>query len=79
MIKTERGSIKISPSRFTRDVTVWENVSKEKRKKKFCNYHEPQKAHSANAPYHRTAEALAGPVCQGHQKAGQKAQPDRQR
>eukprot|EP00957_Ditylum_brightwellii_P155722 11855462-Ditylum_brightwellii.AAC.1 len=40
---------------------------------------EPQEARSAHAPYHRTAEAPEGPVCQGRQKAGQKARPDRQR
>eukprot|EP00957_Ditylum_brightwellii_P071151 5408147-Ditylum_brightwellii.AAC.1 len=38
-----------------------------------------QEAHSAYAPYYGTAEAPAGPVCQGRQKAGQKAWPDRQR
>eukprot|EP00957_Ditylum_brightwellii_P141502 10779301-Ditylum_brightwellii.AAC.2 len=40
---------------------------------------EPQEACSAHALHHGTAEALAGLVCQGRQKAGQKARPDRQK
>eukprot|EP00957_Ditylum_brightwellii_P199424 15201490-Ditylum_brightwellii.AAC.1 len=40
---------------------------------------EPQETRSAHALHHGTAEALAGLVCQGCQKAGQKLRPDRQR
>eukprot|EP00957_Ditylum_brightwellii_P121251 9246299-Ditylum_brightwellii.AAC.1 len=62
----ERGNIKTSPS------CVMRECHQGKRKKKFCNYHEPQEACSAHALYHGTAEALAGLVCQGRQKASQK-------
>eukprot|EP00957_Ditylum_brightwellii_P017038 1285053-Ditylum_brightwellii.AAC.1 len=38
-----------------------------------------QEARSDHTPYHDTTEALAGLVFQGHQKVGQKVQPNRQR
>eukprot|EP00957_Ditylum_brightwellii_P107129 8173641-Ditylum_brightwellii.AAC.1 len=74
MTKTGRGNIKTSPSRVTRDITVRENVIKEKERffvrlswsvlpwhgqVQLCA--EPQEARSAHALYHRTAEAPAGP------------------
>eukprot|EP00957_Ditylum_brightwellii_P129561 9882321-Ditylum_brightwellii.AAC.1 len=52
-----------------RDITVWENVTRENKRKGFVTIME---ARSAHALYHRTAEAPAGLVCQGHQKAGKK-------
>eukprot|EP00957_Ditylum_brightwellii_P161588 12302911-Ditylum_brightwellii.AAC.1 len=73
MTRTKRKKGKTSPSCITREVTVQENVIKASKRKK------PQEARSAHTLYHRTAEALTGPVCQGRQKAGQKAQADRQR
>eukprot|EP00957_Ditylum_brightwellii_P160232 12198896-Ditylum_brightwellii.AAC.1 len=64
---TEKENIKTSPNSVMRDITVWENITRE------------NKARSAHAPYHGAAEALAGPVCQGCQKVDQKAPPNRQR
>eukprot|EP00957_Ditylum_brightwellii_P002089 160659-Ditylum_brightwellii.AAC.1 len=34
-MKTERGNVKTSPSHVMRDITVWENVIKEKGRKSF--------------------------------------------
>eukprot|EP00957_Ditylum_brightwellii_P197621 15055622-Ditylum_brightwellii.AAC.1 len=70
MTTTGRENDKTSPNCVARDITVQKISSKEK---------EEKEAHSAHAPYHRTVEAMAGPVCQGCQKAGQKVWPDRQR